>query len=907
MLPFRQRTTNLRWETSVAFNLDRILPDSKPGHEAWRAEREIYAQSEIENEFTGRNGKSEKIHKPSVHEGQIACGSVSGSEDYNKKIKSLNRKILAIDTESGGLFAIAKINRLPALSVRGISDYAGAGIDKNVFEIQTNNKARLVAAANAASFLARQLGRRQVQSFLIAQRDKFRGKIETGSEVATDALARTLIAEGERYEAKLRDLAPSYPLQAKGYRIPVPRVRLSDDRVGAESTRTDPIEIRDAIRKSRVIILQIPPQYPDLSLAWIVGRDLLLAQIGERQLVPCVIDSAELQLPKNGIRAVAGAEIISFEESPETHLVFVIDDFNFGSRTRTNFLVREIESLPNAKFLIVTRNKSSILTESDFTGKTAAVIADVCDVSFLEIALFLQKNFEMAGPAAEVVASRLRDTFDKFKLPVHPTYFAGIPGTTLSALLQANRRAELIELAVAGYLSYVVSQDDEPVALSRTTREKFLAALVFEISVEKRSFSEPDLIKYADAFAKRFDFPVSPTRFVATFIAKGILHFEADKVRFTLPFMESYLLAKRLNDVPDIAMQYFNVYDPFFDVETFTISAELGMSNSFVSSLLGAMDVSITTLKERASKPWVLAGDTIVPPLLEQQDRLAALEKRLHKAVTDVINDEDKSYEKQKLLDAYDRVREHAARMSEEAKEAREQGEQKRSPEGDALSAWTIAVLLLGAGAERLEAETKRALISKIITLASLIADDWTREVASIDFAKVKTDLLADGSIAKALATSPSDTDLSEAERTISGLVDVIEYTLFTTPFRSIMATLSEEARDKVLAQSIANTQTEGTLEKLVRGTWLSDIDTPQGSKEVREALKKLPRAKLLRVSLAAHLIMRVYWKHWNKDNRLTLLALAGESLKGMGVKLKKSELERLVDQETKSNKKKED
>ena len=235
-----------------------------------------------------------------------------------------------------------------------------------------------------------------------------------------------------------------------------------------------PMEIRDGVRQSRVLVVQVPPQYPDLSLAWIVARDLLLFQIGEKQVIPFVIEGQALRRPKHGIRDLVDSDVLSYENAPETQLVFIIDAFNFESRTRTAFLRQQIDSFPNAKFVVVTRDQPNVLLESQFAGKTAALLAYVCDVSFIEISYFLQKNFSLGGPEAEVIAAHLRDTFKRFNLPVHPTYFAGIPASTLNALLRANRRAELIELAVAGYLSYVVSLDDEPVSLSRTTREPAL-------------------------------------------------------------------------------------------------------------------------------------------------------------------------------------------------------------------------------------------------------------------------------------------------------------------------------------------------------------------------------------------------------------------------------------------------
>ena len=329
-----------------------------------------------------------------------------------------------------------------------------------------------------------------------------------------------------------------------------------------------------------------------------------------------MIEANEIKLPKQGVRAIAGSDVMAFESSADANLVFIIDNFNFESRTKTKFLLSEVESLPNARFIIVSKNKTYFSEGSEFVVNTGAAVSKICDVSFLEIAAFLQKNFEMAGPASEVVAVRLRETFTSFKLPVHPTYFAGIPQNTLMALLQANRRAELIELAVAGYLSYVVSQDDEPIALSRTTRERFLSHLAFETNVGKNSYTEAELVSLTERFAKKFDYKISPTKFIASFIVKGILHIEGNKIRFTLPFMESYLLAKRLQNEPAIDNNYFELGEADFDLPTFIISAELGLSDTFVMKLLASLDRSIEQLKPRAKTPPALIGENISPTLL---------------------------------------------------------------------------------------------------------------------------------------------------------------------------------------------------------------------------------------------------------------------------------------------------
>jgi hypothetical protein len=164
------------------------------------------------------------------------------------------------------------------------------------------------------------------------------------------------------------------------------------------------------------------------------------------------------------------------------------------------------------------------------------------NISFVEIAHFIQKNFSMSGTEAEVIALRLRNTFDEFSLSAHPTYFAGIPRETLSALLQANRRAELIQLAVDGFLTFIVADDSSDVNLSRTTRSRFLRKLAVSLNLEKRSYAQSELIEFTKAFSGYHDFDIDPLEFIQGFINKGILHFENDSVRFSLPFIASYLL-----------------------------------------------------------------------------------------------------------------------------------------------------------------------------------------------------------------------------------------------------------------------------------------------------------------------------------------------------------------------------
>jgi hypothetical protein len=575
--------------------------------------------------------------------------------------------------------------------------------------------------------------------------------------------------------------------------------------------------------------------------------------------------------------------------------IFVIDDFKFESKSRVAFLKEQIDAWPDAKFIVVTRTRTNVLLESEFTKNVASCTASICDVSFMEIAYFLQKNFEMPAAASEVVAMRLRETFRKYALSAHPSYFAGIPVNTLKALLQVNRRAELIELAVAGYLSFVVSEDVEPIALSRTTREKFLAELVYSIKAEGRSFSEAQLTIYTEDFAKKYDFRISPARFVSLFIEKGILHVEDGSIRFTLPFMESYLLAKWLTEDSAKALNYFAIKPAGFDFRSFALYAEMGAATELVNDVNQKLDSCIERMIVDGESTSVLLGNSLMPAVLRRQDRLKAIQERLRQAEQEVRTDRDQSREKQRLLDANDRIREEAG-----AKLAQTQSEQGESDPRiillrDAAAAWTVAVSLLGAGAERLEAPTKREIAGKIIKLSVYIIDKWMMAHKSVNFEEIKRKAVEAG-FAREIAKSKSEDELKEATRTIEYIVDFVEYVFLLQPVVSIVSHLCEEARDKVLAESITNITVGETVEDLVRNLWLSDIDVAKGSKGLVHAIKALPSAIFLRFAIATHLIARVYWRHWRKEDRLLLLDAASESLKGAGVQFNKSELKRSIE-----------
>lgn len=877
-----------------ALGFARTQPDVRPAYVRWQNGREAAAQAKVPNEVLSPDGKAERLGKPDTFPGVIVCGMVSKSKVYNDKLRKIDRSVLAVETESGGVFAQAKYHgNVPAMSIRAISDYADK--DKNRLEQASKGAVRELAATNAASFLHFQINENPYfQSAIAARKSDGQTPLPLVPQKADPGiLVRTLAAIGAEIDEALRKLSPEYKLQEKGYRLPMPRIRRTPEDDGTDITDA-PMDVKAALARKDRIVLSLPRTYPDKSLPWVIASDLLIAELDDRQVVPIVVDGEAIRGKQSTFGSVVAHDIDKLQAQEGARLVFIVENMPFAYKHRIETILDEVEKYSNAKCVFIARGDDALIGESTFASRSAATHYDSCSISFLEIAHFIQKNFGMSGGDSEVVAKRLRDTFNQFRLDAHPTYFAGIPRETLSALLQANRRAELIQLAVDGFLTFIVAGDKSDVSLGRTTRARFLRSLALEMRLEKRSFDQAALVAFTKEFAERHDFDINPLLFIRGFEDQGILHFESDRARISLPFIESYLLAVELTSKPNEAERYF-VINNDFDFATFDLYAEIGASPAMFMRVCQALEGSIDELRNRNPGENILLSEEISPATIRRRDAAERLKKRLQNAVDAVKKGASNLQEKQDLLDLQDRVREEAGRQRVSKDEtADESWSERTAPLNRMGMNWTVATVLLGAGAEHLEAGDKRKLSALLVEGAAVFMDEWSRVQSEIDFDALKAAITTD----EALAGMPGPDDIEEKRKFVAGLIDIFEYTAMADPVRKIMTFLCEQARQRVLSPSVDAAEVEGLMEGLIKGTWLLDIDPERGRRPLREAMKDLPRATFLRMTLVSHYMTRMYWAHGKADDKLALLNAADEMLKPLEIDLDKARLKRLIESE---------
>jgi hypothetical protein len=663
----------------------------------------------------------------------------------------------------------------------------------------------------------------------------------------------------------------------------------------------EPSEVAHLLNSRNRLLINLPKTYPDPSLPWMIASDLLVREIDGRQPLPIVINGKGISRPSNGLREQVCPEVQPALDETGAVPVYIIENLPLQSETRLKFLLEQMGREKGAKFVFVERETAHLVEFSEFSRSAEAGLYEPTAVSFEQIAAFLQASFSIQVSEAEVIAYRLHQTFSKFELDVHPTYFAGLSRETVTALLQANRRGELLELAVDGIMLFIVAGDRADVALSKTTKSKFLENLAYSINVEKRSFSEEDLISQVKELDDEYDFDIKPIEFINSFIEKGVLHFVSGKVRFSLPFVERVLLAKRLSLDETSALQYFSLSEDF-DLGTFDLYSEKGPHQAFVARAQGAVEQALADLKPYAGSRHVLIGDELKPALLGKPGKLDQIQSRLRKAVDAVASGKGDIAEKQRLLDYARKVRHNTVKGKKKKKNIESDADTAPSERAQALDRavlrWVVGTVLLGSGAEHLRRGAKRELAKQIVRLASTIIDVWTRGHASVDFERIRNDYLSDEGLRGLLEDQEEDIDPKELKSTLNTLIDALEYSYLSEPYRRVLNTLCEQARHKALAVSIENVQVQGEMENVIHATWLADIDHNRGKARLKKAITDLPQAAFLRVNLASQLLTRVFWSHWKKEVRLSLLDIALGALRPVKLRLDVGKIQRMINKE---------
>ncbi|WP_343528651.1 hypothetical protein [Sphingomonas sp.] len=874
-------------QITAAIGFVRTMPELSHILDYWEEAQRENALSLCPDGVKDTDGNVELIGSPKSMNGFVVCGAVSQSDAYKARLKGVTRSILAVETESGPVFEQCRDAGINALTIRGISDYADPG--KKKLEAGSKEQVRKIAAANAATFLHAQLQNQVLLDRLaLDEQDNLPLPLVKEPVLAIPNLLESVSFEIDK---KLRELSPQYKTKPVGYRLPAPRIRRVFDAASAIADSTPrAIEIVRALSTHRRLIVNVPRGYPDPALAWAIGNSILQVDIAGKKVIPIVIDGKQISPPRMGVAAASPVELVNDVASSGAEYVFIVDSFPLSSKTKVDFMVKEIASWPDAKFVFVVPEDKNLAGKVEQRKLVSSEEFKVCDVSFAEMAVFLESSFEMPSKEAEVIALALQNAFRKFSLPAHPSFFAGLPSDALSALILANRRAELVQLAVDGALSYIVASDNSSIRLSRTTRAAFLRSLVVQQKVEKRKFSESDLVNFAKSMSDDFDYGIDPLSFISGFVDNGIIHFEDDVAHITLPFIESYLLAVELFSYPEMAMRYFSQeLDDNFDYLTFDLYCELGPSKSVMEKICADLLESMEPFASPGDENVLLTGE-LNPVMLRAPARVTALGRRVAEARQALESGADDRAEKVRILDIAERVSEDVASQQDDG-ERQDSDSEHLAPLQRLVWLWSLGAILLGSGAESLNGADRQKLSALVLTGADRAIHAWTKFIAEIDFSDIKKRIEADEGFKRKIGVKDDD----EFQQVVESLVDFGELMGMSEPVTAIISQLMDGAKNGVIGNSLRKVDPGSKVEAIVRAMWLSGIDAREGRHDLKDAISDLPDARVLRSALTSLIIYRVKWQMADHSSKSVMLDAAEYIVKPLNKSFNKSELLRFV------------
>ena len=272
---------------------------------------------------------------PELFIGAIACGPLVASKEAKEKLRSIDRRFLAIDMESGGVFNRLSRKNVPGLAIRGISDMADE--TKSNYEKNTKGAARKLAMQSALRFLDIQLSNPMFMNFL-ASTARSRQPVIPGLETKQGRDPVEIINEDIAQHLDCRTFGGRLP----AFRLPMPRVR-EVSYIGELSSREleKPEDIASALERHDRLLIRIPRSFPSQTLAWSLAHALLREGVGGKVAIPIVVDGRDLKPPRRGLKANWNQEI-GHLDSTVYEIVYIVEEPLLHDRHRVKFLLDEV-------------------------------------------------------------------------------------------------------------------------------------------------------------------------------------------------------------------------------------------------------------------------------------------------------------------------------------------------------------------------------------------------------------------------------------------------------------------------------------------------------------------------------------------------------------------------------------
>ncbi len=817
--------------------------------------------------------------KPQALPGAIAStNEVIASKKALDDLKKANRKTSCVDTESAGF--MRELKRYPnveVMVVRGISDLADEG--KAELEDSFEEVFRVLAINNAVSFLLSCITS-IFPSHGALKKDKARAQADTDKTTLQEMLWEN--------EKKLSDelivRSPMHKIvEVEIESLPVPRLRferpvelIADDEPVTEA------EIEDVLSVYDRIYVQMPISYPDTALPWHYASLLAKTPIRDRMTVPIIVRWSNFAPPSRTIQKfVEGLGLSKLINRPDYQLVFIFPDYREYSENKTKFLSDCLSEIKNSCCIFFSSDRSASPYNSHLDQILSPEVLTVQTISFAATARYMSDALQMEEGEAEVSAKRLMTAFAGHRLPLHPSYLAPINKDILSRLLNASRRGELVQITVTALLTLMVADDESSVRISVTGREDFLIALAVEIYAFKKQYSYSDLVEYVSELDEKMKFGIQPKEFIDTFVKANIITILDDKVSFPIPIIKSYMLSKGLLKDSYAAKTYFDFDDDSFDLNTFGLYCEFAESIPALEDLVEKIKVSINYFESKIEKyDNPVSEGKYSSKFLSRNLNLSELSKEISDGAEALVEAKSLASEKQALLDIQDEVS-----QTNTAKETSFANVEKFENEYAAAQYFTVASMLLGNAAERLNGKTKDEIIGLILKLGGLMITDILTIRSSFKFEEAVEDVK--NNFIKVNDLEIKETDQDAFHDFVELVIAQWDFDNALHPLLYFTHILCETGGSNILLTPLSDAKTKNSLNEFLRISWAFDMDPVSQKSAPKELSKALGSSPFLRMAFAIFFYHRSYWFHSKPETRQLLADGVNVVLKPLPISLK--------------------
>lgn len=365
-------------------------------------------------------------------------------------------------------------------------------------------------------------------------------------------------------------------------------------------------------------------------------------------------------------------------------------------------------------------------------------------------------------------------------------------------------------------------------------------------------------------------------------------------------------MADYLSEYPDVAKKYFDFDDIGADFNVLSLYAEIGADEGLIDNVISLIESDIAMLDQKAKKTKsFLIEDQPSPNVFKNLISAQSRRRKLQRAIEYVGRNEADLRRKRKILDFKNSISYRVAdNINLIDDDARDDSNEKRDPVAAAseddiprniiFGHWHAGCAVIGAGAEEIRSEKKRRLASLLIQLGNRIAETWTAEFSELDFGLIKDSVLSTPDFMQMKNDLPAS-EWEKLHEDFDRTLDDLEYQIVSLPYRYMLLNLCATGQGNILRLSVKECKVSEPFDRVTKSIWACDLDASASKRLVHPVLREMGNARLLRHILAEHLISRVYWEKWKIEDRRSMLDIASDFLKPLGVEFDKGKISREI------------